>query len=152
MVIQPFQPCFYGQIGQRCAVLSCVGQLHGGVSPSIEPVLDLGIKDAIKTKSLMLLHVAKLIAKLELGIVVLVEVKFLVLLLRLDVDVRFVVLFLLCNEKLAGVLVFNGLLLIYSFTEIDDAGASEEFDVWIHLLNTLHKSDISISGSLYIVN
>ena len=96
----------------------------------------------------MLLHVAKLIAKLELGIVVLVEV----LVLRVDVDVRFVVLFLLRDEKLARSLVFKGLHLIYSLTEIDGASTSEEFDVGIDLLNALHKTESSVSGFLDIVD
>jgi len=111
-------------------------------------VFDLGVKDAVKPKSLMLLHVAKLIAKLELGIVVLVEV----LVLRVDVDVRFVVLFLLRDEKLARSLVFKGLHLIYSLTEIDGASTSEEFDVGIDLLNALHKTESSVSGFLDIVD
>lgn len=55
------------------------------------PVLYLCIKDAVKTNSLVLLHVAKLVAKLELGIVVLIEI----LIFRVDMDVGFVVLFLL---------------------------------------------------------
>jgi hypothetical protein len=96
----------------------------------------------------MLLHVAKLIAKLELGIVVLVAV----LVLRVDVDVRFVVLFLLRDEELARALVFKGLHLIYSLTEIDDAGASEELDVGIDLLDALHKTESSISSCLDIVD
>ena len=89
----------------------------------------------------MLLHIAKLIAKLELGIVVLVDVKVLVpRFFRFDMDVRFVVLFLLRKEKLARTLVFKGLHLIYSITEIDNASPSEKFDVWIDLLSALHKS------------
>jgi len=96
----------------------------------------------------MLLHVAKLIAKLELGIVVLVEI----LVLRVDVDVRFVVLLLLGNENFARAFVFKRLHLIYSFTEIDNSSPSEKFYVWIDLLNTLHKTNSFISRCLDIIN
>jgi hypothetical protein len=149
-MIQPLQPRFDSQIRQGCAVVSVVWYLHGWKSRWVlrEPVLDLRVKDAVKPKSLMLLHVAKLIAELELGIVVLVEV----LVLRVDVDVRFVVLFLLRDEELARALVFKGLHLIYSLTEIDDAGASEELDVGIDLLDALHKTESSISSCLDIVD
>ena len=111
-------------------------------------VLNLCVKDAVKTKSLMLLHVAELIAKLELGIVVLVEI----LVLRVDVDVRFVVLLLLGNENFARAFVFKRLHLIYSFTEIDNSSPSEKFYVWIDLLNTLHKTNSFISRCLDIIN
>ena len=154
-MIQPLQPRFDSQIRQGCAMVSVVWYLHGWKSRWVlrEPVLDLRVKDAVKPKSLMLLHVAKLIAKLELGIVVREAFIFKgVLVLRVDVDVRFVVLFLLRDEELARALVFKGLHLIYSLTEIDDAGASEELDVGIDLLDALHKTESSISSCLDIVD
>lgn len=112
------------------------------------PVLYLCIKDAVKTNSLVLLHVAKLVAKLELGIVVLIEI----LIFRVDMDVGFVVLFLLSYVHFAWAFFFKSLHLIYFFTEIDNTDSSEEFDVWIDMLNTLHKTNSFISQFLDIIN